>query len=788
MTTAAHWQRYLTHGDEDSFAALFDAEKDVVWTICVRYLGHGEDAEEAFQSAWARLVTESRAAQFTADAAQDHLCRTAGREADALRKRRARRNARETTMPTPPDSIDTGRSPVASLDEAERRAAVEALVAQLPEKLRLPVQLHYLNGMSQRQVAATLGVPRTTIDSRLRVALEKLRPLAERAGLRDALPVLAGGGMSAGLLATPASLTAASVLAGAATSTTVAGGVLSGTAAKIAAACAAVALVAGVGIGLMRTPTPETAARDAASSVQIADAEIAYEQALTMVSAPEPDPAEPEVSDADTASVEPALRVTEAEAVEAVIEPEETELAEAAAPVAEAEEEPETPEDSGTRFLSILVVDALDDALIPNADVRVRSLRYNRTSTTNTEGVARFDDVPLGNAIISASAEGYAEGTLRLDVASTDPVVMVKLNPGSILYGVVQDEKGTPIPDVEIIVSNTQDSFLYGNSDAEGRYEVSNVARGVPLSQVYVSHPGYKRNAIQEVIIPETSERFEHDIILETLMGLSGIVIEANTGRPIANARLRGSQQMREEPIGSTDRSGHFEIENFTVVNNQILFVADGYARKAVDIDTAVEGWLEVELDRGLVASGVVVSEAGNPVENVRISFATESYHFIASASTGEDGAFYFEDLAVGVICWVTPPRHSSGIRHMGLEGKTNQRIVVPRYSPVTGRVVDASSGEPVEQFRVRLNWATTMQRGDEWPRGITTTDIEPGVHFDTADGVFRMGNFPPRTALSVIVDAEGYAPTEIGRVVVDPEAEPVTIQLNRLTAEPETP
>src|SRR5690606_22070677 len=187
MSTSALWQRFLVQGDEESFARVFDAERDRVWTICARCLGAGEDAEEAFQSVWARLLVDVRAGRVTAGEAQELLCRMAGREADALRKRRSRRRRRETPMERLPEGIHDG---VAMVEDKDRRAAMEALVAQLPDKLRLPVRLHYLNGMTQRQVAAALGVPPSTVDSRLKVALDKLRPLAERAGLRDALGVL----------------------------------------------------------------------------------------------------------------------------------------------------------------------------------------------------------------------------------------------------------------------------------------------------------------------------------------------------------------------------------------------------------------------------------------------------------------------------------------------------------------------------------------------------------------------------------------------------------------------
>jgi hypothetical protein len=261
---------------------------------------------------------------------------------------------------------------------------------------------------------------------------------------------------------------------------------------------------------------------------------------------------------------------------------------------------------------------------------------------------------------------------------------------------------------------------------------------------------------------------------------MTGVVADVVTGRPIANAILRGSQQMRDEPIGRTDTAGRFAIESFTASNNQILFVADGYAPRAVSLDTAVEGSLRVELERGLAAAGTFVDEQDEPVEGVRINVWAESMHNIASGVTDARGRFRLEDLDAGAVLWIQPPWSVEFQRFDGLAGKTNERIVLPRLSPVTGRVVDTVSGKPLEQFRVRLGFAKRTEPGDTAPRGITTRLIDPGMLFDTTDGVFRIGTFPPNTVLSLNVEAEGYATVELDRIVVNPDGELVTIRMGR--------
>lgn len=56
----------------------------------------------------------------------------------------------------------------------------EALLS-LPEKLRLPVMLHYIEGYTTEEAAAILRVPVGTVRSRLKKARETLKKALEEA-------------------------------------------------------------------------------------------------------------------------------------------------------------------------------------------------------------------------------------------------------------------------------------------------------------------------------------------------------------------------------------------------------------------------------------------------------------------------------------------------------------------------------------------------------------------------------------------------------------------------------
>lgn len=127
------------------------------------------DAEDVVQEAFVRFWS---ARQRAADpVAYLFACvRTAAldwRRGDTRRGRREEAVAR-------PHSTDTTLF-TAGLEHEERRAAIEAAVAQLPENQREVLVMKVWAKLSFPQIAKALGIPVDTAASRYRYALAKLR-------------------------------------------------------------------------------------------------------------------------------------------------------------------------------------------------------------------------------------------------------------------------------------------------------------------------------------------------------------------------------------------------------------------------------------------------------------------------------------------------------------------------------------------------------------------------------------------------------------------------------------
>ncbi|HEY1379807.1 MAG TPA: RNA polymerase sigma factor [Gemmataceae bacterium] len=180
--------RFVGWRDEAAFELLVYRHGPMVRGLCRRVLRHEQDAEDAFQAAF--LALAKKAATVRGRSLAGWLYRVAFHAALKARARSVRRGEAEL-----PEVADGDRGPVKALRAQETRAIVDEEVMRLPERFRLPVVLCYLQGRSNSEAAAALGVPKGTVDSRLATARSKLRTRLVRRGLAPAVAAAAVDGL-----------------------------------------------------------------------------------------------------------------------------------------------------------------------------------------------------------------------------------------------------------------------------------------------------------------------------------------------------------------------------------------------------------------------------------------------------------------------------------------------------------------------------------------------------------------------------------------------------------------
>ncbi len=170
--------RFVATRDESAFAALVDRHTPTVLGACRRLLGHAQDAEDATQAVFLLLARN-------ADRVRQPAVLGAWLHGVAVRVARKARARRRPVQPLPEVT-----SPTLPLEPswADARRVIDEVLAALPETLRAPLVLCYLEGLTRDEAAARLGWPLATLRGRLERGREKLR-----AGLgRRGFPLVAG--------------------------------------------------------------------------------------------------------------------------------------------------------------------------------------------------------------------------------------------------------------------------------------------------------------------------------------------------------------------------------------------------------------------------------------------------------------------------------------------------------------------------------------------------------------------------------------------------------------------
>lgn len=189
-------ERFVRTADEASFAGLVRRHGPMVLSVCRRRLGRDSDAEDAFQAVFLALATSARSIGRGSSLA-GWLYRVAYLIALKAAGRRARLPVSasltaEVPMPDPPPS---------AWETQELKAVIDSELAGLPDKFRSVVVLCLIEGQSNAEAAAVLGVPVGTIDSRLSTARKKLQNRLTRRGVALSLGVtleqMLGGSLSA---------------------------------------------------------------------------------------------------------------------------------------------------------------------------------------------------------------------------------------------------------------------------------------------------------------------------------------------------------------------------------------------------------------------------------------------------------------------------------------------------------------------------------------------------------------------------------------------------------------
>jgi hypothetical protein len=215
------------------------------------------------------------------------------------------------------------------------------------------------------------------------------------------------------------------------------------------------------------------------------------------------------------------------------------------------------------------------------------------------DGAFELRGLEPGQYRVTARAEGRAPGSVRRIAAGTADVV-VELGDGGRLRGCVRDAaSGAPVAPFTVLVFERRSALSRALQrsrsfvDASGCYALDDLAPGP--AAVVISAPGFAPSRELAVELAAAGEAVA-DAALERGARLSGTVVSADTGAPLAGALLSVEGSLSDAastfPVlaaAGTDAAGRFVLEGLPA-RFSVLAAAAGHHGRVVSMSAGAPG------------------------------------------------------------------------------------------------------------------------------------------------------------------------------------------------------
>ncbi|MBF6600211.1 MAG: sigma-70 family RNA polymerase sigma factor [Dehalococcoidia bacterium] len=178
--------------DLAAFEHLYDRYSDLVHSVVLRVVGDGYVAEDVTQDVFLRLWRKPEQFDVSRGKFVTWLLSVARNRSIDERRSHGRR-LRHEALPATPDedealpSMRDDEDPALASVVADDRRAVRQAMELLPPEQRLAISLAYFGGLTQQEIANTLGQPLGTVKTRIRLGMQKMRGALETRQMEDSL-------------------------------------------------------------------------------------------------------------------------------------------------------------------------------------------------------------------------------------------------------------------------------------------------------------------------------------------------------------------------------------------------------------------------------------------------------------------------------------------------------------------------------------------------------------------------------------------------------------------------
>jgi RNA polymerase sigma-70 factor (ECF subfamily) len=174
----------VTAGDQQAVATLYERYATPAFSLALRVVGDRESAEEIVQEAFMRVWSHARSFDPQRGRFASWLLSIIHNLAvNELRRRRSRPQVAPGADELLGSLHEADPGPEEVAWAAARRRTIREALTQLPQPQRQAIELAFFRGLTQMEIAETLGHPLGTVKTRIRLGMQKLNHLLAAQGL-----------------------------------------------------------------------------------------------------------------------------------------------------------------------------------------------------------------------------------------------------------------------------------------------------------------------------------------------------------------------------------------------------------------------------------------------------------------------------------------------------------------------------------------------------------------------------------------------------------------------------
>ena len=330
----------------------------------------------------------------------------------------------------------------------------------------------------------------------------------------------------------------------------------------------------------------------------------------------------------------------------------------------------------------------------------------NLSARSGADGRFEIEQVPAGDVTVQGTMQLFEPGDARASVeaaGSVDTEIdLIPITYGTVAGVVVDADSGSAIEGAAVSAGTRST-----RSGADGRFELERISAG-DLS-VVASKPIFLDNSLSISLAAGETENVRLRLQPITWGTVSGIVTDADTGRPLADAEvIAGTQAAR------SDTSGRFRIEKVAAGCLQVSGSAPAYepANMNLELEPDTERDIALALEPirfGDITGQVIDAKTGEAIAQARVTVGRHA------AETDGNGRFAFDGVDVG--------RTTVAARHPDYANGSSSTEVPP-----------ADSVEVVIRLDLRREDVTSLEA--ELAKS-GTIDLY-GIYFDSAKAQFK--------------------------------------------------